>query len=448
MNPYLKARREQYEAIRTQIAGIQELAVKEAPEGEQTRSLTEPEDKLVRSLDAQAKDLYSEIELLTAVEERNQKVTDLAGKLVEGDAFDQDGKLKISSRSLGFSNTSAKDRDPGHYRSVKEGGDRSFFGDIYQSSVLHDGAASTRLAEHNRALSTGTNGVGVVAPKWMTDEFELIARQGRKLANVVRNIPLGDDPRPITLPKQTAGTDTAVTEQAAENDPLADADTWDSDVDTVTPKATAGKQKISRQLLDMASPAIDVLIYGDLMEVYNTKVENKVGAGLITAAGTAVTTFATEAAFIANNGADAIDAVIDAEIAVLDGRKLPADVLAMRIRRWGAFKKFRDTTGRPLIPSGSSGPMNVVGVGEVQFPGQIEDLGVQYSEGIGTTAYPESMLAFKASDQVLFETNVLRFRYEEVAGPESIILGVWGYTAFISRQATKSVKRVVITASA
>ncbi len=438
MNPYLKAKRDQYEAIRTQIQGIQERAVKDTPEGEQTRSLTEDEDKLVRSLDEQAKDLYSEIELLTSVEERNQKVTDLAGKLVEGDD---------KTRSVGSSSTSAKDRDPGHYRSVKEGGERSFFGDIYQSAVLHDVDASTRLAEHNRALSTGANGVGVVAPHWMTEEFELIARQGRKLANAVRNIPLGDDPRPITLPKQTAGTDAAVTEQANENDPLADSDTWDSDVDTVTPKPTAGKQKISRQLLDMASPAIDTLIYGDLMEVYNTKVEAKVGTALIAAAGAGVVTFATEAAFKANNGGDAIDAIIDAEIAVLDDRKVPADVLAMRIRRWGAFKKFKDTTGRPLIPSGSGGPMNVVGVGEVQFPGQIEDLGVIASEGIGTTAYPESLLAFKASDQVLFETNVLRFRYEEVAGPESIILGVWGYTAFISRQATKSVKRVIITAA-
>lgn len=438
MNPYLKAKRDQYEAIRTQIQGIQERAVKDTPEGEQTRSLSEDEDKLVRSLDVQAQDLYTEIELLTAVEERNQKVTDLAGKLVEGDD---------KTRSVGSSSTSAKDRDPGHYRSVKEGGERSFFGDIYQSAVLHDTSASTRLAEHNRALSTGASGAGVVAPHWMTEEFELIARQGRKLANVVRNIPLGDDPRPITLPKQTAGTDAAVNEQANENDPLADSDTWDSDVDTVTPKATAGKQKISRQLLDMASPAIDVLIYGDLMEVYNTKVENKVGTALIAAAGAAVTTFATEAAFKANNGGDAIDAIIDAEIAVLDARKLPADVLGMRIRRWGAFKKLKDTTGRPLIPSGSGGPMNVVGVGSVQFPGQIEDLGVTPSEGLGTAAYPESVLAFKASDQVLFETNVLRFRYEEVAGPESIILGVWGYTAFISRQAGKSVKRVVITAA-
>lgn len=440
MNPYLKAKRDQYDAIKTQITGIQERAAADkAEDGTQTRDLDEKELTLIRSLDEQAKSLYEEIELLTAVEERNAKVTELAGKVAGG--------TETRSAGGGSSDTSAKDRDPGHYRSVKEGGDRSFFGDIYKAAVTHDGEAAQRLAEHNRALSTGASGVGVVAPHWMTQEFETIARQGRKLANVVRNIPLGDDPRPITLPKQTVGTDTAVNEQAAENDPLADADTYDTDVDTVTPKPTAGKQKLSRQLLDMSSPAIDQLIYGDLMEVYNTKVETKVGAGLLAAAGAAVTTFATEAAFKANNGGDAIDAVIDAEIAVLDGRKLPADVLAMRIRRWGAFKKLKDTTGRPLIPSGSGGPMNVVGVGSVQFPGQVEDLGVTPSEGLGTTAYPESLLAFKASDQVLFETNVLRFRYEEVAGPESVILGVWGYTAFISRQAGKSVKRVIITAA-
>ena len=42
---------------------------------------------------------------------------------------------------------------------------------------------------------------------------------------------------------------------------------------------------------------------------------------------------------------------------------------------------------------------------------------------------------------------MLRFRYEEVAGPESVKLGVWAYTAVIVRQAANSVRRVQITAA-
>lgn len=438
-NPYLLAQTAKFESLKTSIEGLQTRAAEEA------RDLTEDELVLVRSQGDEAKKLAETITQLSEIETRNAKVAALAAKVTDNGTADTG---KTETRSLGTSNTTAKDRDPGHYRSAKDNGQYSFFGDMYAARHKDDEAAAKRLAEHQRAaLTTGANGPGLVQPHWMTEEFETLARQGRKLANAVRNIPLGDDPRPLTLPKQTVGTDTAVAEQTNENDPLADADTYDTDVDTVTPKPTAGKQTMSRQLLDMSSPAIDQLIYADLMEVYNSKVELKVGTALITAAGTAVTTFATEAAFKANNGGDALDAVIDAEIAVLDARKVGADVLAMRTRRWGAFKKFKDTTGRPLIPGGSGGPVNVAGVGDVNSLGMLEDLPIIVSEGLGTTAYAESMLAFKASDQVLFESNILRFRFEEVSGPESVILGIWGYTGFISRQAGKSVKRIVITAA-
>ena len=248
------------------------------------------------------------------------------------------------------------------------------------------------------------------------------------------------------LPKQTAGVSTAVAEQANENDPLPDVDEWESDVDVVTPKPTAGKQIVSRQMLDMSNPAIDQLIYGDLVAEYNRQVEAKVGAAVIAAAGTPVTTFATEAEFSALGAA--YDSIIDLGVAVLEARKLPADLLVMRTRRWGAFKKLKDSEGRPLIPSGSGGPVNVFGVGTVQAAGIIDDLPVIVTEGLGTSSYPESYVAMRASDTLLFESNLLRFRFEEQAGPESVVLGIWGYTAVIVRQGGRSTKRVEITAAA
>ncbi|GAA1549918.1 hypothetical protein GCM10009804_03120 [Kribbella hippodromi] len=431
MNPYLKRKREQYEALRTSIEGIQTRAA----EGD-GRDLTEDELTLVRSQGDEAKKLFAEIESLTEIETRNAKVAELAATVADD--------TKTETRSLGTSNTTAKDRDPGHYRSTTDGGQHSFFSDMYRAKTNGDEAAAVRLEQHNRALSTGSNGPGVVAPHWLTEEFELLARQGRVLP--VRSIPLGDDPRPLTLPKQTVGTDAVVAEQASENTPVGGADAWDSDVDTVTPKPTAGKQTVSRQMVDMSTPAIDLLIYGDLMEVYNSKVEAKIGTGLVTAAGAAVVTLASDATNFTATAA--YDAVIDAAIAVLNSRKAPADVLAMTVNRWGKFKKLKGTDNRPLIPASTAGPMNAIGVGTVNAMGQIDELGVFASDGIGNgSTYPESFLAYKASDQLLFESNVLRFRFEEVNGPESIVLGVWGYTAFISRQAGKSVKRVQITAA-
>ncbi|GAA2543700.1 phage major capsid protein [Pseudonocardia hydrocarbonoxydans] len=430
-NPYLVRRRADYDTLRQ---GIEAIQIRAATEG---RDLTEAELTSVRSQGEQAQALAAEITDLTEIHNRHAAVASMAADLAE------------PTETRAVSGTTTRDRDPGHYRSETDGGRHSFFADLYRSRAQGDEDAGRRLTEHTRALSTGTNGPGVVPPRWLTDEFELLARQGRSLANAVRNIPLGDDPRPITLPKQTVGTDTVVAEQAAENNPVVGTDVWDSDVDTVTPRPTAGKQIVSRQMIDMASPAIDQLIYGDLLSVYNDQIERKVGAALITAAGAAITTFATEAAFNGTLPAvPAYDAVVDTSLAVWNARKRPADLLAMTVNRWGKFKKLKDSTGRPLIPASTAGPMNVVGVGSVAMAGQLDELGVIATDGIGSgTAYPESVLALRASDTLLFESNVTRFRFEEVVGPESVVLGIWAYSAVIVRQSGKSVKRFVVTAA-
>ncbi len=119
----------------------------------------------------------------------------------------------------------------------------------------------------------------------------------------------------------------------------------------------------------------------------------------------------------------------------------------MNVTRYGKFLKLRDADGRPLIVNPGVGQaVNVAGVGSVATDGIIEGLAVIATDGI-PTAYPESYVAFRAADTVLFESNTLRFRFEEVAGPESVVLGIWGYTAVIVRQAGKSAKRVQITAA-
>ncbi|MFF5992586.1 phage major capsid protein [Prauserella flavalba] len=437
-NPYLEAQRKKYESLRDSIAGLQTRAADER------RDLTEDELRSVQEQGEQAKRIAAEIESLTEIENRNRKVAELAASLATEDDNGGEGEGPLGGEQR-RSATTTRDRDPGHYRRAEDGGEHSFFSDIYRAKS-GDEVASQRLAEHARALSTGAQGVGVVPPKWMTEEFETLARQGRALANVVRNIPLGDDPRPLTLPKQTAGTDNVVQEQAAENDPVDGADAWDSDVDVVAPKPTSGKQVFSRQMLDMSSPAIDQLIYGDLMSVYNLKVERKVGAAVVAAAGAPIVTLATDAAFATD--AAGVDAVIDTATAVRNARKLPANVVAMTVNRWGKYKKLKDGNGRPLIPVSTYGPQNVNGIGSVGVDGVIEDLAAVATDGIGDGAtFPESVVTLRSTDTVLFESNILRFRFEEQAGPESIVLGIWGYTAVIVRQAGKSVKRFVVTAA-
>ena len=448
-NSYLAKLRQDYDTLKTSIEALQSTAVTE------TRDLSEEEMTSVRGMSEKMSGLHTQISQLTEIEVRDRKVQELAAQVM-GDATAAavagrtDAELTsvgsvqergAAQRRTGLAFT--QDRDPGHYtRSAPN----SFFGDLHRARSGDDDAGR-RLAEHNRALSTGTGnaGAGVVPPHWLTEEFELQARQGRALASAVRNIGLGSDPRPITLPKQTAGTDSEIVEQSSENGATEDDDAWASDVDTVTPKPTAGIQIVSRQMLDMSSPAIDALIYGDMLAAYNLKVEKKVGAAMVTAAGSAIVTFANEAAFNADQ--DASDAVIDTAIQVRNQRKLPPDILAMGVVRYGAFLKLKDADGRPMIPDGSNGPMNAIGVGTVQVDGRINGLGLIATDGVSTGSYPESILVARAADTILFESDVLRFRYEEPLGPESVKLGVWGYTACIVRQAGKSVKRIVVTAA-
>src|SRR5690554_470535 len=284
MNLYLKSLRDKYENLRSAIQGLQDRAA------EENRDLAPEELRSVQEMSEQATQLHKQIESLTEVEVRNAKVAALQAKLAlaqteandvttqtGGDDDTQSGDQTRSTK-LGAPRAYTKDRDPGYYTRTSK---NSFFADMYRAKEYGDEEAQRRLTEHMRALDTQNDGPGVVPPRWLTEEFAEIARQGRALANAVRNFPLGDDPRPLTLPKQTSGTDAVVDEQADENDPVGDDDAWNSDVDNVVPKATSGAQKVSRQMIDMGSPAIDQLIFADLMGAYNDQIEARVGAAIM-----------------------------------------------------------------------------------------------------------------------------------------------------------------------
>jgi hypothetical protein len=446
----LTRRRQEFDEIHTRTRGVIDAAA--GAENGAGRELTESELAAVTADRERAEALAREIQELVDDELRAARVAagyaDIGAPADTQGAGGQEGESggdeHRSGSGTGDGQYRTQDRDPGHYRSLTEGGQHSFFADIVHAREGDEGA-TTRLQEHNRALSTTVSGAGIVPPRWLTSEYEALARQGRVVSDMVRRIEIAD-PTPMTLQRQTTGTDGVLAEQATENTHPAETDAFATTTDVVTPKPTSGIQVVSRQMIDSTNPAADTLIYGDMLSVYNTKVENKVTAALVTAAGAAVATLASDATNF--TAAAAEDAITDAAIAVWNGRKLPADVVAMRVSRWGRFMKFRDTAGRRLYPA--EGEMvNISGRGSVQVPGTVGGLGVGVTDGlgIGGATYPENILVFRSADTILFEGNMLRFRYEEVAGPESVKLGVWAYTAVIVRQAASSVRRVQITAA-
>jgi HK97 family phage major capsid protein len=442
----LTRRRDEFRTVHERARGVVEAAAGE--NNGAGRELTEAELAAVTADRERAEALSEEIEQLVEDELRAARVAagyaEIGGPSETENAGTGETGDEHERSEHDTSSTSAQDRDPGHYRSAAEGGTNSFFTDLVRARE-GDEDATRRLQEHNRALSTTVSGAGIVPPRWLVQEYEALARQGRVVAEMVRHIPISD-PTPMTLPRQTAGTDAVIAEQATENTHPSETDAFATTTDVVTPKPTSGIQVVSRQMIDSTNPAVDALIYGDMLAVYNRKIEDKVTAALVTAAGAAAATLASDATNF--TAAAAEDAITDAAIAVWNARKLPADALAMRISRWGRFMKFRDSTGRRLYPA--EGEMvNISGRGSIQVPGSVGGLGVAATDGlgIGGVTYPENILVFRSGDTILFEGSVLRFRYEEVAGPESVKLGVWAYSAVIVRQAASSVRRVQITAA-
>lgn len=438
-NAYLDRLRGQHDEIRARVEGLQTAAVAA------DRDLTEDELRSVTEDGAKATALAAQIESLHEQETRAAKVAALA-PIAPPAAVETRGVVHT------------QDRDPGHYRTVKDGGTHSFFADMYKSDQNRDESARQRLTEHTRALSVGAGsgntiaGGGIVPPRWMTDLFLPLSRQNRVLSAQVTALPLGDDPRAIVLPKQTAGTDAVVAAQV-EGQAVSGADAYNTSTETLTPAAIAGKQTVSRQLVDSATPAVDQLIYTDLLSVYDAQIELLVANALVAAAGGATTTFATEAAFSANaagTGSVAYNGVVDAETAVWAARFLAATLVGVSPKRWGAFRKLSGQDGRPLLSTGAGVPQNVVGTTEGATPngyvGVIGSLPMFVTSSLAVTpGSAESHVIARASDAILAESDLLQFRFEEVAGPQDIVLGVWRYAGVLVRQSGNGVKRNVVT---
>jgi len=183
---------------------------------------------------------------------------------------------------------------------------------------------------------------------------------------------------------------------------------------------------VSRQLVDGSNPAIDGIVYADCMGSYNEQIEQAVVAAFEAATGMATTiTYPGTAPVYANLP----DAFIDANASVIKHRKMPARVVFLSIGAWAFLAKQKDQSGRPLVTTGYHGPMNAYGLGEATQYGTIA------GEVVGLHCIPSwagvdnHLYVVKADDCLLLESSTFNFRYEEVLGPSSIRLGVWGYAA-------------------
>ena len=413
-NPYIARRKAQFEALKASAEAVQARAASE------DRDLTEEELRSVKEQVEDAKKIAAEIEMLADAEVRAAKVTEVTSKVAEA----------TENRSAKFH---TQDRDPGHYRSEKDGGRYSFFADHFRAATRGDEEAKRRLEEHTRAVTQASGGTGIVPPKWLTDEYQPLARQGRAVANRVRNLPIGNDPRPLILPKQTGGADVSAQNAEGANNttnPVWGADAYTSDKDTLTPATYAAYQDVSRQLLDSSSPAVDLLIFGDLRAAWDDKVESLVCAAIL-ASGTAFKTVTGETGW----ETAPIDDVIDMQTEVAKDKRGPADLLVCNYTRFGAFRKLKDGNNRPLMPVSRYNPQNATGAMGNALVGDIEGVDVVASNGIptGSASLDEKFAVLRSQAVILAESDLLEFTYEQVAGPSAVRMGIWGYVGTLVR---------------
>jgi HK97 family phage major capsid protein len=482
-NAYLERLRAQYDAARTTASGLQETAAAA------NRDLSEDELRQVTEAVATCQTLLPQITSLTEQEQRNAAAGSLAASIEQartdagqtghnangtaggdqGGAGEQRREAEVpreylrALESMGFrpgrpdvmtrARYYAHDRDPGHYRSTLDGGQRSFFGDIWSAQQGNE-ESITRLREHNRAaVVTSGGGTGLVAPHWLVEEFELMPRQTRSVASKVRKIPLGGDPRPLTLPKQTNKLQVTVqlteglNNQDGSNGVTANAvaggnswgtGSWTTNVDTATPKPYSAYVDVSRQMLDMATPAIDQLIYGDLQVSYDQSIELLVVTTMVAAASVSGGVIANDSLFTAGTAAGAAavrGAVVDGETYILSNRFAAPDLMVVSVTRFGQFRKLNDSTGRPLMPMYN--PFNAAGEANAAslLTGAFEGVAVAPTTSLvelGSYPRPIAVLAV-SQDTVLFEDAIQQFRFEEVVGPADVRLGIWNYAAAITR---------------
>ena len=303
----------------------------------------------------------------------------------------------------------------------------SFFRDLLHAQLDHDRDAGARLERHDmqmRAAGTTTTGAGVVPPTWLFEEFAIIAHGARPWADTIRRVGI-TDANPVNIGiQQSPGAVVGV--QSPENTAPADGN-FNATVLTTSPKTYTGKTDVSRQLVDGSNPAVDGIIYADAMGAYNEQIESAVVSAIEGAASYAATILFPGTAPVYANLPDAF---VDAGASIRKHRKAPPRVVFCSEGAWAFISKEKDTAGRPLVITGYHGPMNAYGLGEAVVYGQVA------GEVVGLSVVPtwaqaadNHIFVAKADDLLLLESSTFNFRYEEVLGPESIRLGVWGYAA-------------------
>jgi HK97 family phage major capsid protein len=355
-------------------------------------------------------------------------------------------------------------------RTYSEGNGSSFFQDVYKLQTTGDFVARERLERNYReaivekefiqrdgsskeARAIGTSAVAsLVIPQYLTGLNAPVLRKGRPFANLANQMQIPEQGMSFIIPRGTTGASAAA--QATQNSAISNTDEVWADL-TVTVATIAGKQNVSRQILERGAPGVDQIVYGDLVRAYAAELDRQAIYGLgssgemLGALKTAGIYAATQFGAVPSAAnfflklAGQIGAIADA------GAGFEANAIVMSPRRWAWLTALVDTTGRPLVTP-VAGSYNSYGLnlkpgaysGEAEGPGykvvgQLQGLPVitagNTPKVVGTNN--EDLVAVvDTSNLLLWEDGdgmPKELRFDQTQGDSlTTILGVYGYAAF------------------
>jgi HK97 family phage major capsid protein len=451
-NVYLKSLQDQYETLQKSMNGLQHRAT------EAKRDLTNEEMRSLVEMGERSEVLYTQIKDLSEIEVRNAQVAAMADRVysaakatpsTDGDAQPSGDGDNTQFRALGVT---TKDRDPGIYT---RGGEHSFLADQFRAAKMNDRSARDRLTSHSQALQdnehlrdvlgagASTFGAGLVPPVWLAELFAPVLHRRLRVASMLRQVPWAG-PFAWTIP--VAGT-VAKTSSVAEGVNTTETNPEYTTV-TVTPKAIMGYSEVSRQMLEASNPAVDAVIWGDLLGDFYDNAELEVisaingqsGSNAVTVSAGVLTT--TDIALQRAGILAGIAAIADAPAG-------DADLFVGNTNRWVTYLKFADTTGRPLVLAQAYNPQNAIGSGDIRqafgnaVQGTLENLLSVTSPSVGA-----STGFIVNSQELLFSLSPpMQFRFDEPAGPALVRIGVWGYEAVSTGRRPKAISKITYSGS-
>lgn len=306
-----------------------------------------------------------------------------------------------------------------------DGQGHSLVRDAFNARMMGDHDAADRLRRFNAELA-GNNPASVMALTTAAAEstttapnvFPTINRPDlmramvdahRPLISQVTTIPL-TSANPFTIP--TVGEFTGVAEHTEGQAHAAEGDLVFGG-DTVTPRATSGAYRITRELIDSSNPILDRIAVRKMLKDYRRVTELK--------AWTVWTSGLTATASI--NTVAKLDAELDTFI---NTDEETADFVALSSGYLTSLKGDVDGDGRPHLARYA--PINATAELTGSRTGLVAVFGDTKAIRAGSVTAGQAAIIREAG--VLWaESPVQQFTFSEVEGPGIVKLALWGYSA-------------------